>query len=192
MTFLFFSSLFAGPSVHYQNKESQEVSQWISTVVHGQGQRREPGGRPERALVREQAFSRPAGSRDRPAFIRGEDLELLSRELGVTAARLSKWREQFLGPARRSWKNAPGTPAMRRSPGCNKSWEKSPWLTSSSRRSSSTWRTAALYRGGGREDEPDRLALHPKTLLPGPGLPGVVLKRFTPYGQRRPGLARLR
>ena len=42
MTFLFFSSLFAGPSVHYQNKESQEVSQWISTVVHGQGHRREP------------------------------------------------------------------------------------------------------------------------------------------------------
>ena len=29
-------------------------------------------------------------------LLRGEDLELLSRELGVTAARLSKWREQFL------------------------------------------------------------------------------------------------
>jgi cell division protein FtsB len=29
-------------------------------------------------------------------LLRGEDLELLSRELGVTAARLSQWREQFL------------------------------------------------------------------------------------------------
>jgi len=29
-------------------------------------------------------------------LLRREDLELLSRELGVTAARLSKWREQFL------------------------------------------------------------------------------------------------
>jgi hypothetical protein len=29
-------------------------------------------------------------------LLRGEDLELLSREQGVTAARLSKWREQFL------------------------------------------------------------------------------------------------
>jgi transposase len=29
-------------------------------------------------------------------LLRGEDLELVSRELGLTAARLSQWREQFL------------------------------------------------------------------------------------------------
>jgi transposase-like protein len=29
-------------------------------------------------------------------LLRGEDLETLSRELGVTAATLSGWREQFL------------------------------------------------------------------------------------------------
>ena len=29
-------------------------------------------------------------------LLRGEDLELVSRELGVTAARLSRWRELFL------------------------------------------------------------------------------------------------
>ena len=29
-------------------------------------------------------------------LLRGEDLELLSRELGINAARLSKWRKQFL------------------------------------------------------------------------------------------------
>ena len=30
-------------------------------------------------------------------LLRGEDLEVLSRELGVMAATLSEWREQFLG-----------------------------------------------------------------------------------------------
>ena len=29
-------------------------------------------------------------------LLRGEDLESVSRELGVTAARLSQWRDQFL------------------------------------------------------------------------------------------------
>lgn len=29
-------------------------------------------------------------------LLRGEDIELLSRELGVTAARLTKWRDIFL------------------------------------------------------------------------------------------------
>jgi transposase len=29
-------------------------------------------------------------------LLRGEDLELVSRELGVTAARLSRWRDDFL------------------------------------------------------------------------------------------------
>lgn len=29
-------------------------------------------------------------------LLRGEDLETLSRELGVTAARVSQWRDEFL------------------------------------------------------------------------------------------------
>ena len=40
-------------------------------------------------------------------LLRGEDLELLSRELGVTAARLSKWREQFLSAGRAVLKKRP-------------------------------------------------------------------------------------
>jgi transposase-like protein len=39
--------------------------------------------------------------------LRGEDLELLSRELSVTAARLSKWREQFLKSGRAALKKHP-------------------------------------------------------------------------------------
>lgn len=40
-------------------------------------------------------------------LLRGEDLELLSRELGVTAARLAQWREQFLKAGRAVLKKRP-------------------------------------------------------------------------------------
>ena len=39
--------------------------------------------------------------------LRGEDLELLSRELGVTAAELSGWREAFLAAGEASLKSRP-------------------------------------------------------------------------------------
>lgn len=40
-------------------------------------------------------------------LLRGADLELVSRELNVTAARLSKWREQFLTAGRAALKKHP-------------------------------------------------------------------------------------
>ena len=40
-------------------------------------------------------------------LLRGEDLELLSRELGVTAARLSRWRAQFLRAGQAELKKHP-------------------------------------------------------------------------------------
>ena len=40
-------------------------------------------------------------------LLRGEDLELLSREMGVTAARLSKWRDQFLRAGQAELKKRP-------------------------------------------------------------------------------------
>ena len=46
-------------------------------------------------------------------LLRGEDLELVSRELGVTAAELSGWRDAFLaagGAALRVGRRTPGTP----------------------------------------------------------------------------------
>src|SRR3954470_7332859 len=39
--------------------------------------------------------------------LRGEDLELVSRELGVTAAELSGWREQFLAAGEASLRSRP-------------------------------------------------------------------------------------
>src|SRR5215213_2808069 len=40
-------------------------------------------------------------------LLRGEDLELLSRQLGVTAAELSGWREAFLAAGEVSLKSRP-------------------------------------------------------------------------------------
>ena len=41
-------------------------------------------------------FSAPRKAQAMPGLLRGEDLELLSRELGVAASTLSLWREEFL------------------------------------------------------------------------------------------------
>jgi hypothetical protein len=40
-------------------------------------------------------------------LLRGEDLELVSRELGVTAAELSGWRDTFLGGGEAALKTRP-------------------------------------------------------------------------------------
>jgi transposase len=39
--------------------------------------------------------------------LRGEDLELISRELGVTAAELTVWRDAFVGAGEASLKTRP-------------------------------------------------------------------------------------
>ena len=47
-------------------------------------------------------------------LLRGEDLESVSRELGITAARASQWREQFLVGGQASLKSrAAGRPGRR-------------------------------------------------------------------------------
>ena len=45
-------------------------------------------------------------------LLRGEDLEQVSRSLGVTAATLSGWRDAFLAGVRRAW--PPGRPTAKR------------------------------------------------------------------------------
>jgi transposase-like protein len=40
-------------------------------------------------------------------LLRGEDLELLSRELGITAATLSDWRDDFLAGGQAALKSRP-------------------------------------------------------------------------------------
>ena len=61
-----------------------------------EGARRTTGGAPEE---RRDGRGRWSAKRKTAAvlrLLRGEDLETLSRELGVTAATLSGWRQQFL------------------------------------------------------------------------------------------------
>ena len=48
-------------------------------------------------------------------LLRGEDLELVSRELGVTAAELSGWRDTFLAGGEAALKTGLRTPATARS-----------------------------------------------------------------------------
>jgi transposase-like protein len=61
-----------------------------------EGGRRPTGDGPGVADGKAKRFSARRKVESVLRLLRGEDLELLSRELGVTAARLSKWREQFL------------------------------------------------------------------------------------------------
>jgi transposase len=58
----------------------------------GRGRRRMSAKRKQSAVLR---------------LLRGEDLELVSRDLGVTAAELSGWREAFLAAGEASLKSRP-------------------------------------------------------------------------------------
>jgi hypothetical protein len=73
-----------------------------------------PEGVPEmtRTSTKAEAPVRGRFSADRKTeailrLLRGEDLEALSRELGVTAATLSSWRDAFLGGGKASLKSRP-------------------------------------------------------------------------------------
>lgn len=65
-------------------------------AASAEGARRATGAGADRA---DKEVRRWSAKRKRDAvlrLLRGEDLETLSRQLGVTAARLSEWREDFL------------------------------------------------------------------------------------------------
>src|SRR5688500_9506806 len=120
---------------------------------------------------------------------RGEDLELLSRELGVTAAELSGWRDAFLAGGAASLKSRPadardaeigrlkekvGDPTIARSSAAihvrrNQGQEALAGPTSCSGPRSSGWRFPAPWPAGGRGDEPAGLARHWPDLWPGTG-----------------------
>ena len=52
-------------------------------------------------------FSAPRKAATDLRLLRGEDLELLARELGVTAATLSAWRDDFLAGGQAALKSRP-------------------------------------------------------------------------------------
>ena len=63
-----------------------------------EGARRATGSAPERD--RKGRFSARRKRATVLRLLRGEDLESVSRELGITAARASQWRDQFCRRAR--------------------------------------------------------------------------------------------
>lgn len=72
-----------------------------------EGARRATGDDPGTVNKKTQRFSARRKVEIVLRLLRGEDLELLSRELNVTVARLSKWREQFLKSGRVALKKRP-------------------------------------------------------------------------------------
>jgi len=61
-----------------------------------EGARRATGGGPDAGAPDRGRFSAKRKTAAVLRLLQGEDLDALSRELGVTAATLSNWREQFL------------------------------------------------------------------------------------------------
>ena len=58
-------------------------------------------------------------------LLRGEDLEMVSRSLGVTAATLTTWRDGFLAAARRYWRAGRAMARNWRASASRPSWAKS-------------------------------------------------------------------
>ena len=71
-----------------------------------QGGRRPTGGDPERERGR---FSSRRKMEAVVRLLRGEELDAVSRELGVTAATLSSWRDEFLVGGQASLKARPAS-----------------------------------------------------------------------------------
>jgi hypothetical protein len=66
-----------------------------------------PGGRPAPTPEHRQRMSARRKQEAVLRLLRGEGLELLSRELGVTAAELSSWRDAFLAAGEAALKTRP-------------------------------------------------------------------------------------
>ena len=72
--------------------------------------RRATGGAPEERQDGRGRWSSKCKTAAILRLLRGEDLETLSRELGVTAATVSHWRDQFLDGARQQTGQICGRP----------------------------------------------------------------------------------
>ena len=90
-------------------------------------------------------------------LLHGEELDALSRELGVTAATLAQWRERFLAGGQASLKSRPMT-VTTRSGACRRRSARSRWTTSCCSSARISWRQDSLWHLGGRGDEPGQLA----------------------------------
>jgi transposase-like protein len=83
------------------------VSQEISLEVPSQGVHRATGEGSTNGWKRPQRFSAQKKTEVVLRLLRGEALDLLSRELGIPAARIATWREAFLNAGQEAMKPQP-------------------------------------------------------------------------------------
>jgi hypothetical protein len=82
-------------------------AQEISLGLPSQGARRATGEGSDKDGEKPQRFSATKKTEVVLRLLRGEDLDLLSRELGIPAARLATWREAFLEAGQEAMKKQP-------------------------------------------------------------------------------------
>ena len=82
-------------------------SQELSIEVPSQGARRATGEGSKNGWQKPQRFSVRQKTEVVLRLLRGEALDLLSRELGIPAARLTTWREAFLAAGQEALKKQP-------------------------------------------------------------------------------------
>ena len=113
---------------------------------------------------------------------RGEDLESVSRELGITAARASQGRARCLAAGQASLKSrapdARNEDDRRRQATIGELLMENEVLYAKvdQLEAGGPWRRAALWSGGGRGDEGRPLDLHASGVRPAADLPGVALR----------------
>src|SRR4051794_9257485 len=109
-------------------------------------------------------------------LLRGEDLELVSRSLGVTAATLSGWREAFLAAGEASlatWPiNGEALESDRLKTRLGEMLLERELLEA--KIAALEARDPALCPGGDRDDEPDHFARQRHPLRTGPRVPGLA------------------
>jgi hypothetical protein len=82
-------------------------TQEISLEVPSQGARRAPGEGSQHGWKKPERFSARQKSEVVLRLLRGEALDLLSRELWISAVRLTAWREAFLDAGQEAMKTHP-------------------------------------------------------------------------------------
>jgi transposase-like protein len=81
--------------------------QEISIEVPSQGARRATGEGSTNGWKKPQRFSAQKKTEVVLRLLRGETLDLLSRELGIPAARIATWRDAFLDSGQEAMKKQP-------------------------------------------------------------------------------------
>jgi hypothetical protein len=77
-------------------------------------------------------------------MMRGESLDIVSRDLGVTAARLSEWRDQFHAGAQAALRARPSDDRDEKVRTSRRRLASSRWITSSCSKRSNVWKPTAL------------------------------------------------